>query len=87
MIIGTIVLPIVFFSLQKTLPQFGSVLLGIVFGLAIWAILVFQYLPSRGAGWLLSNMGGMGQVIALFYSHLAYIAVLGWGLRGRHAAD
>ena len=87
LIIGTIVLPIVFFSLQKTLPQFGSVLLGIVFGLAIWAILVFQYLPSGGAGWLLSNMGGMGQVIALFYSHLAYIAVLGWGLRGRHAAD
>jgi len=85
LIIGTIVLPFFFLGIQKVLPTFGSVLPGVVFGLAIWALLVFGYLPGRGAGWLLSNMGGMGQVIAYFYSHIAYGAALGWGFRGLRA--
>lgn len=86
-IFGSLILPLVFLVLRKFRFPGGPVLQGAMFGLVIWAFLVFVLLPGLGAGRLLSNQGGIAQVIALLVSHLLYGGILGWGLRGIRATD
>lgn len=84
-VFGSLILPLFFLVLRRFRLPGGPVLHGAIFGLVIWAFLVSVLLPGLGAGRLLSNQGGIAQVIALLVSHLLYGGTLGWGLRRERA--
>jgi len=73
---GVIIFPIGYVIAYDYLP--GSPLIkGLSFGVVLWIAAVVMVMPMAGAGFMMSNIGGMTAVMAALMGHLVYGGLLG----------
>ena len=73
---GVIIFPIGYVIAYDYLP--GSPLIkGLSFGVVLWIAAVVMVMPMAGAGFMMSNIGGMMAVMAALMGHLVYGGLLG----------
>ena len=73
---GVIIFPIAYVIAYDYLP--GSPLIkGLSFGIVLWIAAVVMVMPMAGAGFMMSNIGGMMAVMAALMGHLVYGGLLG----------
>ena len=74
---GVIIFPLAYvFVAYKFLPGSGLVR-GILWGVALWLVAAAVVMPMAGAGFFMSNIGGMMAVVAALMGHIVYGGLLG----------
>ena len=73
---GVIVFPLIYVFIYDNLPG-APVVRGLIWGIALWVAAVIVVMPMAGAGFLMSNIGGMMAVMAALMGHLVYGGLLG----------
>ena len=73
---GVIVFPLIYVFIYDKLPG-APVMRGLIWGIALWLAAVIVVMPMAGAGFLMSNIGGMMAVMAALMGHLVYGGLLG----------
>ncbi len=76
-LLGVLVFPLVYaFFMFRLLP--GSPLIkGMSWGLILWLLAETMIMPMAGAGFFMSEIGGMKAVLAALMGHLVYGGLLG----------
>lgn len=75
---GTVIFPLIYaFLLFRFLPG-SPVAKGITVGVILWILAQSMVMPTMGAGFFSSKMGGMMAVMSSLLGHLVYGALLGW---------
>ncbi len=78
---GVILFPAIYvYVLYERLPG-SNVVKGVILGLILWIMAAAVVMPMAGAGFFMSNIGGMMAVMAALLGHVVYGALLG-GLAG-----
>ena len=73
---GIVVFPLAYVFIYDRLPG-SPVVRGLLWGVALWIAAVVVVMPTAGAGFMLSNIGGMMAVMAALMGHLVYGGLLG----------
>ncbi len=76
-VMGVILFPLIYvYVVYERVP--GSPLVrGLIWGVALWLVAIVVVMPMAGAGFLMSNIGGMMAVVAALIGHLFYGGLLG----------
>ena len=85
---GVIIFPIAYVIAYDFLPG-SPVVKGLSFGTLLWVGAVVVIMPMAGAGFMMSNIGGIMAVMAALMGHLVYGGLLGalaGGASKAHAA-
>jgi len=77
LMLGVIIFPAVYvYVLYERLP--GSPLVkGLIYGVGLWVVAAVMIMPIAGAGFLMSEIGGMMALVAALMGHLVYGGLLG----------
>ncbi len=77
LMMGIIIFPLIYvFVLYERLP--GSPLVrGVIWGVILWVMAAVVVMPMAGAGFLMSNIGGMMALVAALMGHIVYGGLLG----------
>ncbi len=77
LMMGIVIFPLIYvYVLYERLP--GSPLLkGIIWGIVLWVMAAVLVMPMAGAGFLMSNIGGMMALVAALMGHIVYGGLLG----------
>lgn len=81
--LGVLVLPLVYAILLFRFLPGAPLVKGLLFGSILWLIAETLVMPMAGAGFFMSEIGGMKAVMAALMGHLAYGGVLG-AIAGRY---
>lgn len=74
---GALVFPLIYvFVVLRIIPG-PSLKSGLIWGLALWGAAVMIVMPMAGAGFMMTNIGGMMAVMASLMGHLVYGGILG----------
>ena len=74
---GVVLFPLAYaFVVSRFVPGPAPVR-GIVWGVALWLMAATVVMPMAGAGFFMSEIGGMKAVIAALMGHIVYGALLG----------
>jgi len=73
---GVVIFPLIYVFIYTYLPG-TPIVRGLIWGVILWAAAVVIVMPMAGAGFLLSNIGGMIAVMAALMGHLVYGGLLG----------
>jgi Family of unknown function (DUF6789) len=76
-VMGVILFPLIYvYVVYERVP--GSPLVrGLIWGVGLWLVAIVVVMPMAGAGFLMSNIGGMMAVVAALIGHLFYGGLLG----------
>lgn len=75
--LGVLVLPLVYAILLFRFLPGAPLVKGLLFGSILWLIAETLVMPIAGAGFFMSEIGGMKAVMAALMGHLAYGGLLG----------
>jgi len=73
---GVVIFPLIYVFIYTNLPG-SPIVRGLIWGAILWLAAVILVMPMAGAGFLLSNIGGMMAVMAALLGHLVYGGLLG----------
>jgi len=73
---GVVIFPLIYVFIYTYLPG-SPIVRGLIWGVALWVAAVVMVMPMAGAGFLMSNIGGMMAVMAALMGHLVYGGLLG----------
>jgi hypothetical protein len=73
---GVVVFPLAYVFIYNYLPG-SPIVRGLIWGVVLWVAAVVMVMPMAGAGFLMSNIGGMMAVMAALMGHLVYGGLLG----------
>jgi uncharacterized membrane protein YagU involved in acid resistance len=73
---GVVVFPLIYVFIYNYLPG-SPIVRGLIWGVVLWVAAVVMVMPMAGAGFLMSNIGGMMAVMAALMGHLVYGGLLG----------
>jgi len=74
---GVVIFPLIYvFVLYERLPG-APWLKGVIWGIVLWAGAATVIMPMAGAGFLMSNIGGMMALVAALMGHIVYGGLLG----------
>lgn len=73
---GVVVFPLVYVFIYNYLPG-APIVRGLIWGVILWLAAIIVVMPMAGAGFLMSNIGGMVAVMAALMGHLVYGGLLG----------
>ena len=73
---GVVVFPLIYVFIYDYLPG-SPILRGLIWSVVLWVAAVVMVMPMAGAGFLMSNIGGMMAVMAALMGHLVYGGLLG----------
>lgn len=73
---GVVVFPLVYVFIYNYLPG-APIARGLIWGVILWLAAIIVVMPMAGAGFLMSNIGGMVAVMAALMGHLVYGGLLG----------
>ncbi len=82
---GVVIFPIAYVIAYNFLPG-TPIVKGLSFGAILWIGAVVVVMPMAGAGFLMSNIGGMMAVLAALMGHLVYGGLLGALAQGEATA-
>jgi len=75
--LGVLVFPLIYALLVYRLLPGGPLIKGLTWGLILWLIAETMVMPMAGAGFFMSEIGGMKAVMAALMGHLVYGGLLG----------
>lgn len=75
-LVGTVIWGVLFVLIEPRLPVNGTIAKGLVFGAAVWLIIMVTIFPAAGSGFFAVGFGAAVPIMTLF-AHLLYGAVLG----------
>lgn len=75
--LGVFVFPLIYTILVFRLLPGGPLVKGMTWGLILWLIAETMVMPMAGAGFFMSEIGGMKAVMAALMGHLVYGGLLG----------
>ncbi|MDT8407920.1 MAG: hypothetical protein RQ715_11800 [Methylococcales bacterium] len=75
--LGVLVFPLIYAFLVYRLLPGGPLIKGLSWGLVLWLIAETMVMPMAGAGFFMSEIGGMKAVMAALMGHLVYGGLLG----------
>lgn len=75
--LGVLVFPLIYTILVYRLLPGGPLIKGLTWGLILWLIAETMVMPMAGAGFFMSEIGGMKAVMAALMGHLVYGGLLG----------
>jgi uncharacterized membrane protein YagU involved in acid resistance len=75
--LGVLVFPLIYAILIFRFLPGAPLLKGLTWGLILWLIAETLIMPMAGAGFFMSEIGGMKAVIAALMGHLVYGGLLG----------
>ena len=75
--LGVLVFPLVYAIFVFRLLPGGPLIKGMTWGLILWLIAETLVMPMAGAGFFMSEIGGMKAVMAALIGHLVYGGLLG----------
>ncbi len=75
---GVVVFPLAYVYLVHGLLKGSPLFRGIIYGVVLWLAAITMVMPMAGAGFLMSEIGGMMAVVAALLGHLVYGGLLGW---------
>jgi len=74
---GVVIFPLIYvFVLYERLPG-APWLKGVIWGIVLWVGAATVIMPMAGAGFLMSNIGGMMALVAALMGHIVYGGLLG----------
>ena len=73
---GVVVFPLIYVFIYNYVPGSPTVR-GLIWGVVLWVAAVVIVMPMAGAGFMMSNIGGMMAVMAALMGHLVYGGLLG----------
>jgi len=75
--LGVLVFPLIYALLIYRLLPGGPLIKGLTWGLILWLIAETMVMPMAGAGFFMSEIGGIKAVMAALMGHLVYGGLLG----------
>ncbi|MFZ2452384.1 MAG: DUF6789 family protein [Methylovulum miyakonense] len=75
--LGVLVFPLLYALLVGRLLPGAPVIKGMIWGVILWLIAEILVMPMAGAGFFMSEIGGMKAVMAALMGHLLYGGLLG----------
>ncbi|WP_340122525.1 DUF6789 family protein [Methylobacter svalbardensis] len=75
--LGVLVFPLIYALLVFRLLPGGPLIKGMPWGLILWLIAETMVMPMAGAGFFMSEIGGIKAVMAALMGHLVYGGLLG----------
>jgi len=75
---GVILFPLVYVYVVYSLVPGSPVVKGLIWGVVLWLMAAAVVMPMAGAGFFMSNIGGMMAVVAALMGHLVYGGLLGY---------
>lgn len=75
--LGALVFPFIYVLFVYRLLPGSPLIKGLIWGFLLWLIAEILVMPMAGAGFLMSEIGGMKAVVAALMGHLVYGGVLG----------
>lgn len=76
-LLGVFVFPVIYTILVFRLLPGGPLIKGMTWGLILWLIAETMVMPMAGAGFFMSEIGGIKAVMAALMGHLVYGGLLG----------
>jgi len=74
---GVIIFPLVYVFVAYAFLPGSPLVRGLIWGVVLWLAAITMVMPMAGAGFLMSNIGGMTAVMAALMGHLVYGGLLG----------
>jgi len=75
--LGVLVFPLIYALLFYRLLPGGPLIKGLTWGLILWLIAETMVMPMAGAGFFMSEIGGIKAAMAALMGHLVYGGLLG----------
>jgi uncharacterized membrane protein YagU involved in acid resistance len=72
-----VVFPLIYFALVPRFLPGPPLVKGLVFGFVLWLLAATVVMPMAGAGFFMSEIGGIKAAIAALLGHLVYGGLLG----------